>query len=122
MILNLSILPRQASDIRCPIRMCFIMLGGYESVPTCIEQEARVLLGPEIELHPVWLAADVVGPLRHKVVENVLWPKESRFWFLGFCSKTWEYHKVEKNTVFVPLNNEMLRWLFLNKIPSKAPD
>lgn len=90
MILNLSILPRQASDIRCPIRMCFIMLGGYESVPTCIEQEARVLLGPEIELHPVWLAADVVGPLRHKVVEYVLWPKESRLWFLGFCSKTWE--------------------------------
>lgn len=52
--------------------MCFIMLGGYESVPTCIEQEASVLFGPEVELHPVRLAADWVCPLRHEVVENVL--------------------------------------------------
>lgn len=89
MILNLSILPRQASDIRF-LQFGFIMPGGNESVATCIEQEASVPFGPEVELHPVWLAADWVCPLRHKVIENVLWPKESHFWFLGFCSKTWK--------------------------------
>lgn len=81
-----------------------------------------MLFGLEVKFYFVWLVVDVVGSLRYKVVENVFWFKESRFWFLGFCSKIWEYYKVEKNIVFVLLNNEMLRWLFLNKILFKVLD